>query len=59
MNLPVNKRINGTQVTAKPVFKGGALPAYWVATIDNHMLLRTFPSASAVFRFAQQRPVGF
>lgn len=59
MNMPVNKNINGIEVTAKPVFKGGVLPEYWVATFNNHMLPQTFPTASAVFRFAQQRPVGF
>lgn len=59
MNMPVNKNINGIQVTARPVFKGGALPEYWVASLNNQMLLQTFPTASAVFRYARQRPHGF
>lgn len=59
MNMPVNKSINGIQVTARPVFKGGALPAYWIGSLNNQLLPQTFPTASAVFRFAQRRPAGF
>lgn len=55
MNMPVNKSINGIHVTAKPVFKGGVLPEYWVGTINNRMLPQTFPTASAVFSFAEHR----
>lgn len=55
MNMPVNRSINGTDVSAKPVYKGGALPEYWVATINSRMLPQTFPTASAVFHFARSR----
>ena len=52
MNAKVEKKINGHSVTASPIFKGGVLPAYWECSINDHMLAKTFSSATEVFRFA-------
>ena len=53
MNAKVEKKINGVTVSAKPVFKGGYLPAYWSCSIDERIISRTFNSASDVFRFVK------
>ena len=49
--MNVIKKINGNTVVAKPVFKGGHMPAYWMATINERTLSRTFESANEAFRF--------
>lgn len=56
MNVTIKKTINGQRVSARPVFKGGAQPAYWTATVNEQSLLRPFKSATEVFRFAAGRP---
>jgi len=55
MNAKVEKKINGQSVTARPMYRGGLLPAYWECTINDRMLAKTFGSASEVFRFAAAR----
>ncbi len=52
MNVTIKRTINGQCVAARPVFKGGAQPAYWAATVNNQSLPRPFSSAPEVFRFA-------
>lgn len=52
MNL--SKKIHGHTVVARPVFKGDALPAYWVCAINDRPMTRTFPSARDVFRFVER-----
>lgn len=54
MNAKIEKKINGLNVTANPVFKGGVLPAYWACAIDELMIDRTFESARDVFRFVSK-----
>ena len=54
MNARIEKKINGLNVSANPVFKGGVLPAYWACAIDEHMIDRTFESAREVFLFASK-----
>ncbi len=54
MNAKIERKINGLNVSAKPVFKGGVLPAYWACAIDELMIDRTFESAREVFRFAEK-----
>lgn len=53
MNAKVEKKINGVSVIANPIYKGGMLPAYWACSIDDHMIQKTFNSATEVFRFAE------
>ena len=55
MNAKVEKKINGHSVKANPIYKGGVLPAYWECSINDHMLAKTFSSATEVFRFAASR----
>lgn len=55
MNVTIKKTINGQHISARPVFKGGAQPAYWAATVNEESLLRPFKSAAEVFRFAASR----
>lgn len=52
MNSKVEKTINGRSVCARPVYKGGTLPAYWACEIDERVQLKTFRSVKDVFRFA-------
>lgn len=52
MNTTIKKTINGQRVAARPIFKGGALPAYWTAIVNERSLPRMFTSASEIFRFA-------
>lgn len=52
MNATVTKTINGHHISARPVFKGGAEPAYWTAIVNERSLPRQFPTATAIFRFA-------
>lgn len=54
MNVTVNKTIDGHQVAARPVFKGGVVPAYWTAVVDRHTLARVFSSPQAVFSFVRK-----
>jgi len=54
MNGQVRKDINGRVVVARPVYKGGVLPAYWVGTVNERTLPVTFASAPAVFGFVQR-----
>ena len=49
--MKVIKNIKGSTVVAKPVFKGGHMPAYWMATIDERTVSRTFETANEAFRF--------
>ena len=51
MNAKVEKKINGHSVTANPIYKGGVSPAYWECSINDHVLVKTFSSATEVFRF--------
>ena len=53
MTAKVEKTINGCNVTARPVYKGAAMPAYWICHIDQHVHAKTFSSAQDVFRFAE------
>lgn len=53
MNAKVEKTINGLSVTARPVFKGGKLPAYWACVIGGRIQPKTFSSAQEVFQFAR------
>ena len=53
MNAKVERKINGLVVRANPVYKGGALPAYWACAINERTIEKTFSSATAVFRFAR------
>ncbi len=55
MNTSVRKEIKGQRVTARPVFKGGVRPAYWLGAVNDHTLPRVFPSALDVFRFVEQQ----
>ncbi|MHB1241209.1 MAG: hypothetical protein ACYC18_12010 [Gammaproteobacteria bacterium] len=52
--MSLSKKINGHTVVARPVFKGDALPAYWVGAINDRPMTRTFPSARDVFRFVER-----
>lgn len=52
MNATVSKTINGQRISARPVFKGDAEPAYWTAIVNERSLPRQFPTATAIFRFA-------
>lgn len=54
MNAKIEKKINGLNVSANPVFKGGMLPAYWACAIDERMIDRTFESAREVFLFVSK-----
>jgi hypothetical protein len=56
MNVTIKKTINGQRVSARPVFKGGAQPAYWAATVNEQSLPRPFKSAPEVFHFAAINP---
>ena len=51
--MSVSRTINGRMVVARPVFKGAALPAYWVGAVNDRTMTRTFPSAHDVFRFVE------
>jgi gamma-glutamylcysteine synthetase len=51
--MSVSRTINGRTVVARPVFKGAALPAYWVGAVNDRPMVRTFPSAHDVFRFVE------
>ncbi len=53
MNAKVEKKINGVSVIANPIYKGGMLPAYWACSINDHIIAKTFSSATEVFRFAE------
>jgi hypothetical protein len=53
MNAKVEKKINGLSVSARPIFKGGVLPAYWTCSINDHMIPKIFISAKEVFRFVK------
>lgn len=50
----VSRMIQGRTVVARPVFKGAALPAYWVGAVNDRPMPRTFPSARDVFRFFER-----
>ncbi len=52
MNTTISKTINGRRVSARPVFKGGALPAYWTATVDGRSLPKLFDTPREAFRCA-------
>lgn len=54
MNGRVHKQIKGHTVVARPVYKGGALPAYWVGTVNERTLPMTFTSPPAVFGFVRR-----
>jgi hypothetical protein len=56
VNTRVEKLVKGQRVVARPVFKGGAMPAYWVGAVNGHSLAQTFGSAGAVFRHVAGRP---
>lgn len=56
--MNVIKKIQGSTVVAKPVFKGGHVPVYWMATINERTLSRTFESANEAFRFVAYSQVG-
>ena len=49
--MNVIKKIQGSTVVARPVFKGGHVPEYWMATINERTLSRTFETANEAFRF--------
>jgi len=51
--MKVSKNISGYTVEARPVFKGGAMPAYWAATVNDRSISRTFASARDAFRFVE------
>jgi len=51
--MKVSKNINGYTVEARPVFKGGAMPAYWAATVNDRSISRTFASARDAFHFVE------
>jgi len=53
MNTKVERNINGLAVSANPIFKGGAMPAYWNGVINERVLPKIFSSAAEVFRFAR------
>ena len=53
MSSFVHRTIHGQPVSARPVYKGGSTPAYWMATVNNHTLARTFGSAAALFNFVR------
>jgi len=53
MNAKIEKHINGRAISANPVFKGGAQPAYWSCAINNRIIDKIFSSACEVFRFAE------
>jgi hypothetical protein len=55
MNAKVEKKINGQNVSASPVFKGDVLPAYWSCSINERIVPKTFRSASEAFRFAENK----
>ncbi len=55
MNSPVSKTINGHTVHAKPVFKGGQMPAYWCGIVNERTLAKTFTSPTAVFQFVTEQ----
>lgn len=54
MNSTVSKTINGRRVSARPVFKGGALPAYWIATVDGRSLPKLFDTPREAIRCAAE-----
>jgi hypothetical protein len=54
MNARIEKMINGVPVSANPIFKDGVLPAYWSCAVNEHILSKTFSSASEVFQFAKK-----
>jgi hypothetical protein len=54
MNAKIDKTINGKQVTARPIYKGGVQPAYWAATVNQRSLPQQFESATEAFRYAAQ-----
>lgn len=56
--MNVIKNIKGSTVVAKPVFKGGHMPVYWMATINERTLSRTFETANEAFRFVAYSQVG-
>ena len=49
--MNVIKKIKGSTVVARPVFKGGHVPVYWMATINERTLSRTFETAKEAFQF--------
>lgn len=49
--MDVSRTINGHTVVARPVFKGEALPAYWVGAVNDRPMRRTFRSPRDLFRF--------
>ena len=53
MNTKVEKTINGLSVTARPVYKGAAMLAYWTCHIDERVQAKTFTSAKDVFKYAE------
>ena len=53
MNAKIEKNINGRAISANPVYKDGARPAYWSCAIDDRIIAKIFSSASEVFRFAE------
>ena len=52
MGMKVVRTIDGQKVVATPVFKGNNRPAYWLVSINDHVLTKTFSSTSDAFRFA-------
>ncbi len=53
MATKIEKTINGRAISANPVFKDGARPAYWSCAINDRIIAKIFSSASEVFRFAE------
>ncbi len=51
--MNVTKDINGKTVVAKPVFRGGYQPVYWMAIVNERTVGRTFASPRDAFAFIE------
>lgn len=52
--MGVVKQVKGMTVEAMPRFRGGSVPDYWVAVVNNRIIFRTFKSPTELFGFVDQ-----
>jgi hypothetical protein len=52
--MNVSRKIHSHTVVARPVFRGGPLPSFWEAEVDNRTIPRKFSSPHEVFEFVEQ-----
>jgi len=53
--MVVKKEICGKSVEARPKYKHGGEPDYWIATINNSIFPRKFSSPTELFEIITER----